>query len=640
MRKTFLCLLAYLTLILQQSSIVYAMDEEDQDHSAKNKSVTLLPDHPMMHNNSNELNNERRHFFEIQQREMEEELRWEKEEAYRRCFLQEPIRRIFIDIPQAIEMVPSKGKTVETNGLKIIIPKDAVSTTTPFSIKSAPLDIQLPEHITPITALYEIEPHNVRFHDFVNLTFTIPEDSKNTSGQISLFIQKEDSQDKQLKKWLVLEPKQIENNTATFEVRSFSFPFVGISFKKEIDLLSGNPSSFENHNIIRPGLNYRAQCENNSCMLNKDPSNKELMIINRDFGSFSVIDEILNEKIKCGKCSKPLEDYESVKQVILFQAEGEVKYLKDIKGIKSKVQKDPFTAIGDRLIIYGEVGNPTDYKSFILNVNKQPFNPTGSNMAGAGINFDVAGNPIGSVFDLGVDGAFKNVKLLIGKFYNGEGFTKDSFEKHVGNALNEKGFNWRCTEDEADFLKTLPECQVAWVIGAHPSWPCDPATGHLKMENANFSDEILAFHKLGKGIMLWEDNDPISGSHTTETLKKLFGMTVEGNDPGRKNMIAAADCSSNSTFYKSHPIATGINNLYEGITICRPTATPDPIKVLATSSANHPNIMYVDETKTSGRIIIDCGFTKLYKEFWDTAGTARYVKNATCWLAGLTCDTM
>lgn len=110
------------------------------------------------------------------------------------------------------------------------------------------------------------------------------------------------------------------------------------------------------------------------------------------------------------------------------------------------------------------------------------------------------------------------------------------------------------------------------------------------------------------------------------------------NTPGKKEMVAAADCSLPGTFKKHHPIMRGINKLYEGNTICYPTSVPAPLKVLATSSNNHPNIMYVDETPSTGRVIIDCGFTKLYKKNWDTAGTARYVKNATCWLSGFADD--
>jgi len=33
-------------------------------------------------------------------------------------------------------------------------------------------------------------------------------------------------------------------------------------------------------------------------------------------------------------------------------------------------------------------------------------------------------------------------------------------------------------------------------------------------------------------VMLWEDNDPVQESYSTGVIKKLFGFTLYGNDPG------------------------------------------------------------------------------------------------------------
>jgi len=292
------------------------------------------------------------------------------------------------------------------------------------------------------------------------------------------------------------------------------------------------------------------------------------------------------------------------------------------------LQTADFTGGSDRILLYGDPCIGTKYRSFSITVNKQVYNFNEGK--GADIKYDSGGNPIGSVYDLGANGAFTDVKLIIGKFYN-QGFTKASFEDHVGKALNEKGFQWYCTEDEDDFLLKLPTYNVAWVIGF---------TYLVRMKNSNFPDKVIAFHKSNKGLMLWEDNDAKPGGHTTETLQKLFRMSLQGNDPGTQIMRAAADCSQKLTFSRSHPIATGLNNLYEGFTICYPTSTPQPLKILATSSSGRPNIMYVEEgkNKSSGRVVIDCGFTKLFEQCWTTTGTARYVVNATCWLSGFLDD--
>jgi hypothetical protein len=530
-----------------------------------------------------------------------------------------------ITINPKAELITTQGGIIQAHGLKISIPKDAVKDDTFFSIKPAPREIELPEGIDPVSAVYAIEPHNIELRDRIKLEF----DLNDSSSPVALFIQKDKPEDKKLKKWLAIEPTKVENRKATFEIASCSFPFVAkLDIKKDYSHSTFTNSTtkvqFQDHNIIRPGLNYRALCENTSC-----PWHTKMMIINRGFNpSFKIDDDVMNQEAKCLTCQQPLQDTESIKQVILFQAQGKVKYWEQ----GARPASSSFTAQDDKLVIYGEVGNTVSYKSVIFEVNPTPFNPK---VPMAVVKFDNNGNPIGSIFDLGMNGAYKDVKLLIGKFFNGEGFTKDSFKNHAGKALDQKGFNWKCTEDEDEFLKELPEADVAWVISAS----IKEGNGcTLKLKNPTFPNQVIDFHKQRKGLMLWEDNDSEPGQHTNSVLQKLFGITVEGNDPGEEKMVAAANCHNSLTFSKLHPIMTGINKLYEGVTICHPTAVPSPLRVLATSSANHPNIIYVDETATTGRIIIDCGFTKLFSNRWDTAGTARYVKNATCWLSGFPYD--
>jgi len=216
----------------------------------------------------------------------------------------------------------------------MIIPKDVVSAKTPFRIKQTS-KIQLPENITPVTVVYEVEPHNVQVQDFVHLTFTLQE----TSQPVALFLQKDNLQDKELNKWLVIDPKEIKSHTATFELRSFGFSFVGQMNLRNVG--SASSSSY----IIRPGLNYRAVCE--------DPSCSELMIINRGFGEFVPVSELDDEKLKCSKCSTILTSSASIKQLVLFQTTGEIQYRLD-KTPQPPAQSAELTAINDQIIIYGD----------------------------------------------------------------------------------------------------------------------------------------------------------------------------------------------------------------------------------------------------------------------------------------------
>jgi len=90
-------------------------------------------------------------------------------------------------------------------------------------------------------------------------------------------------------------------------------------------------------------------------------------------------------------------------------------------------------------------------------------------------------------------------------------------------------------------------------------------------------------------------------------------------------------------------ISSQLNRLYEGYTIAYLDKAPNLLSVLATSSDGNPVILFgANKNDKSpgkieekfGRIVLDTGFTKLWKE-WNTEGNPRYICNATVWLLGL-----
>src|SRR5688500_13270204 len=99
--------------------------------------------------------------------------------------------------------------------------------------------------------------------------------------------------------------------------------------------------------------------------------------------------------------------------------------------------------------------------------------------------------------------------------------------------------------------------------------------------------------------------------------------------PGNK-ILTEGDPKSKQ-FFGRHLITAALEQLYEGYTI----SYPDPSKrdsklsTLATSSYSHPVILYGSNeddrfnpglvASKYGRVVVDTGFTKLWKE-WDTAG--------------------
>ena len=92
-------------------------------------------------------------------------------------------------------------------------------------------------------------------------------------------------------------------------------------------------------------------------------------------------------------------------------------------------------------------------------------------------------------------------------------------------------------------------------------------------------------------------------------------MNLKGNFFGDK-ILTASDDLAKGTFDKNHPISYGVNNLYEGITICHPEKMHDDFKVYAINTNNEPLVVYAEASDNHGRIIVDCGFTKHWDHYW------------------------
>jgi len=120
-------------------------------------------------------------------------------------------------------------------------------------------------------------------------------------------------------------------------------------------------------------------------------------------------------------------------------------------------------------------------------------------------------------------------------------------------------------------------------------------------------------------------------------LPKIAGCTLVGNTPGGR-ILGYGNGLAPGEFDQDHLIFSGINYLYEGVTICYPEPVDhlarSSLVHLATSSNEHPCISHIESTEEHGRVIIDSGFTKLYCS-WTSAGQARYVVNACVYLVDI-----
>lgn len=232
---------------------------------------------------------------------------------------------------------------------------------------------------------------------------------------------------------------------------------------------------------------------------------------------------------------------------------------------------------------------------------------------------DVHGNAQGNQFDLAVDGAFEGQTVAVLQLYTGEGFDFAAPKA----ALKEKGFNvvrWLNKPPPAkELASSLEKSNQLWVIA-------DCFGQHLTPDHLAV---IKKFFDAGHGVYIWGDNEPCYAD-ANAVGQALLGVTMKGNLPGDQT-VGRREGGSKTGLIPGHLLTTGLENIYEGVTI----ATIQPNEVLTPliyGSANNLVAGFYD--KNGKRAVFDGGFTRLYYK-WDTAGTGRYVKNAAAWLANV-----
>jgi hypothetical protein len=228
---------------------------------------------------------------------------------------------------------------------------------------------------------------------------------------------------------------------------------------------------------------------------------------------------------------------------------------------------------------------------------------------------DEHGNPEGTQFDLARDGAFEGLQIAVLHFYTGEGFNF----RHPETALAEKGFRIRRWADSppsaAELEKVLADSCQLWIISDQNQ--------HLIADHLRV---IRDFFDAGRGVYIWGDNAPFY-SDANYVAGELFGGRLSGNLQGDRVVRGKTDTSP-SGMVLEHLICTGLENLYEGVTISTIETHAD-LKPIVYGSAG--NVVVAAYERDGKRAVLDGGFTRLFNK-WDTAGTGRYVKNAAAWL--------
>ena len=231
---------------------------------------------------------------------------------------------------------------------------------------------------------------------------------------------------------------------------------------------------------------------------------------------------------------------------------------------------------------------------------------------------DRFGNAQGNGYDLAVDGAFKGQTVAVIQEYTGEGFDFSLPRK----ALAEKGFSvfrWSNGMPKPEDLEKALEksCQL-WLISTSTPMLTE---AHIKV--------IKRFFDAGHGVYIWGDNEPYYADANI-LAKALLGTTMDGNLEGNQ-VVGVEKTPGGVGVLPNHLLTTGLENVYEGITIATIHPTKDLQPLIYGSADNLVTAFYDHDGK---RAILDGGFTRLFLQ-WDTAGTPRYVKNAAAWLVNV-----
>ena len=143
-----------------------------------------------------------------------------------------------------------------------------------------------------------------------------------------------------------------------------------------------------------------------------------------------------------------------------------------------------------------------------------------------------------------------------------------------------------------------------------------------------------------KGLFIWGDNDPYFADANAILLRLPFfkrSVSLAGNFPAEgiltEHPAPSAMRAQGSSGFKPHFITTGLESLYEGVTISDVRDPQQLCERIITCSDKKSHVTCLHNSSTH-RVIIDGGMTRLYPEAWcKTAGTSRFVTNAACYLA-------
>lgn len=254
----------------------------------------------------------------------------------------------------------------------------------------------------------------------------------------------------------------------------------------------------------------------------------------------------------------------------------------------------------------------------------------------AGAALDTNGNTVGTKHDLGRDGAFGGLKIVVLDYYNREELDF-SPSGCVGGVIRSKGFELQVmprhfTTEELE--EALGNANQLWVVSG-----CKD-----EMED-DMVDVIVAQWKSGLALYLLGDVGSMDkhGAYTAYTgeankVLKAMGLPTMSDHYLAGMFLNPVPLGAilGTPGYMTHPVTTGISSsLYEGYTIAEflsPAVILSGCVPIMYNSRGGLSVYVKEATATHGQVIADGAFTKLF-ERWDAAGSAQFVRNSICFLA-------
>jgi uncharacterized protein YegL len=235
--------------------------------------------------------------------------------------------------------------------------------------------------------------------------------------------------------------------------------------------------------------------------------------------------------------------------------------------------------------------------------------------------FDEFGNPAGRAFDLGGgdEDRIRGERILLYHCPIPDGPVA---EGELRRMLAERGLH-------LDIRHAPPRggCDLseALLSGYTQLW-------YLSGQEPTLNDRqvrmITEYVRRGNGLAIWADNEPFYADANL-LAQALIGSSFSGNEVADRVMVPGPDGTPGR--FVEHQLTQGMNNLYEGVTIC--TIHPAPGVTILGRSHDGQRCLGCFE-REGERIVLDTGFTKLYPDrVHRSAGLGRYLSNIAFWLA-------